>query len=161
MKQATRKKFLDALERLIKGEPDNRELRLKAKDGKLKINDSTVEKEAGLSVGSLRNHSDIKDMVKAKSLTNRVEQSVSTQCPIELLQEEIKKIKKERAQANKKRAEYHELSKSHQKSLAAQASSHIKIVQELMEMVPIYERERAMDKIVRTRPDNVIDGKFR
>lgn len=161
MKQTTRKKFLDALERLIKGEPDNRELRLKAIAGKLKINDSTVEQEAGLSVGSLRNHGDIKTMVKNKSLNNRVEQSESTQCPIELLQEEIKKIKKERAQANKKKAEYHELSKSHQKALAAQAAIHIKMVQELMEMIPVYERENAMDKVVSTRPDNVIDGKFR
>ena len=65
MKESTRNKFLDALERLIKGQPDNRELRLKAKEEKLKINDSTVEKEAGLSVGSLRNHEDIKCMVKA------------------------------------------------------------------------------------------------
>jgi hypothetical protein len=161
MKQATRNKLVDALERLIEGTPDNRELRLKAKDGKLKINDSTVEKEAGLSVGSLRNHGDIKTMVKNKSLNNRVEQSESTQCPIELLQEEIKKIKKERAQANKKKAEYHELSKSHQTALATQAATHIKMVQELMEMIPVYERERAMDKVVSTRPDNVIDGKFR
>jgi hypothetical protein len=30
-----------------------------------------------LSVGALRNHEDIKDMVKAKSLDNRVEQSES------------------------------------------------------------------------------------
>ena len=161
MKQATRKKFLDALERLIKGEPDNRELRLKAKAGKLKINDSTVEQEAGLSVGSLRNHGDIKTMVKNKSLNNRVEQSESTQCPIELLQEEVKKLKKERTQANKKKTEYRELAKSHQKALATQAASHIKMVQELMEMIPVYERENAMDKVVSTRPDNVINGKFR
>ncbi|MDO6488422.1 hypothetical protein Q4503_11965 [Colwellia sp. 6_MG-2023] len=161
MKQATRKKFLDALERLIKGEPDNRELRLKAKAGKLKINDSTVEQEAGLSVGSLRNHGDIKTMVKNKSLNNRVEQSKSTQCPIELLQEEVKKLKKDRTQANKKKTEYHKLAKSHKTALANQAASHIKMVQVLMEMVPVYEREKAMDKVVSTRADNVIDGKFR
>jgi hypothetical protein len=161
MKPATRNKFVDALERLIEGKPDNRELRLKAKEGKLKINDSTVEQEAGLSVGSLRNHGDIKDMVKAKSLTNRVEQSESAQSSIELLEEEVKKLKKDRTQANKKKTEYHKLAKSHKTALAAQASSHIKMVQELMEMIPVYERERAMDNIVRTRPGNVIDGKFR
>ena len=161
MKQATRKKFLDALERLVKGEPDNRELRLKAKAGKLKINDSTVEQEAGLSVGSLRNHGDIKTMVKAKSLTNRVDQSDSVQSPIELLEEEVKELKRKRTQANKMKTEYHNLAKSHKAALSVQASKHIKMVQELMEMIPIYERERAMDKIVRTRPDNVIAGKFR
>lgn len=161
MKQATREKLVDALERLIKGEPDNRNLRVKARAGKLKINNSTVEKEAGLSVGALRNHEDIKDMVKAKSLNNRVEQSKSAQSPIELLQEEVKKIKRERTQANKKKAEYLELAKSHGTALAAQAASHIKMVQELMEMLPVYEREKVMDKVVSTRPDNVIDGKFR
>ena len=161
MKQATRKKLVDALERLIEGTPDNRELRLKAKAGKLKINDSTVKKEAGLSVGSLRNHEDIKDMVKAKSLNNRVQQSESAQSPIELLQEEVKKLKRDRTQANKKKSDYLVLAKSHETAITAQAASHIKIVQELMEMLPVYERERAMDKVVRTRPDNVIDGKFR
>ncbi len=161
MKQATRNKLLDALERLIEGKPDNRELRLKAKEGKLKINDSTVEKEAGLSVGSLRNHGDIKGMIKTKSLTNRVEKSESGESPIELLEGEVKKLKRDRTQANKKKAEYFELAKSHKKALAAQATNHIKMVQELMEMIPIYERERAMDKIVKTRPDNVIEGKFR
>lgn len=41
------------------------------------------------------------------------------------------------------------------------AASDIKMVQELMEMLPIYEGERGMDMVVRTRPDNMIDGKFR
>jgi hypothetical protein len=161
MTQATRKNLVDALERLIKGEPDNRDLRLKAKAGKLKINDSTVEKEAGLSVGSLRNHGDIKTMVKNKSLNKRVEQSESAQSAIELLQEEVKKLKRDRTQANKKKAEYLKLARSHETALVAQAAGHIKMVQELMEMLPVYEREKAMDKVVRTRPDNVIDGKFR
>jgi hypothetical protein len=161
MKQATRKKLVDALERLIKGEPENRELRLKAKAGKLKINDSSVEKEAGVSVGALRNHGDIKTMVKNKSLTNRVEQSESAQSSIELLEEEVKKLKRERTQVNKKKYAYFSLSKNHEKALAVQAANHIKMVQELMEMLPIYERERAMDKVVSTRSDNVIDGKFR
>jgi len=161
MKEATRIKLVDALGRLIAGNPDNRELRLKAKEGKLKVNDSTVEKEAGLSVGSLRNHGDIKDMVKAKSLNKRVEQSESAQSSIELLQEEVKKLKKDKTQANKKKNEYFKLGESHKAALAVQAANHIKMVQELMEMIPINEREKAMDKIVRTRPDNVIDGKFR
>jgi hypothetical protein len=65
MKQATRNKLKDALDRLIQGAPDNRDLRLKAEAGTLKINNFAVEKEAELSVGSIRNHEDIKCMVKA------------------------------------------------------------------------------------------------
>ena len=65
MKQTTRKMFLDALERLIEGKPDNRELKLKAKVGKLKINCRMVEKEAELAVGALRNHEDIKLLLRS------------------------------------------------------------------------------------------------
>jgi hypothetical protein len=65
MIQATRNKLKDALVRLIEGKPANLELRLRAKKGKLKVNDSTVEKEAGLSVGYLRNHEDIKLLLRS------------------------------------------------------------------------------------------------
>jgi len=30
-----------------------------------------------------------------------------------------------------------------------------------MEMIPFKEREKAMDKVVSARPDNIIEGKFR
>jgi len=160
MTESTRKKLIDALDRLIQGKPNNRDLRLKAEKGKLKVNDSTVEKEAGKSVGVLRNHKDIKKMVKAKSLNIRVEQSNTSQTTIELLEEEIKKLKRQRTHANKKKKEYYELSKSHKQSHAVQAAKHIKIVKELMEMIPETQREKAMDKIVHARPDNIIKGKF-
>lgn len=68
MTKATKHKLLEALERLLEGKPENRELRKKAREGKLKINNSTVEKEAGLSVGSLRRHEDVRVMIKTKLL---------------------------------------------------------------------------------------------
>ena len=161
MTQATKSKLVKALGRLLDGSPENRELRKKAREGKLKINNSTVEKEAGLSVGALRRHEDVRVMVESKSLEARAAQDNSNQSPIDVLQAEVKQLKSDKTQANKKKTEYHKLAKSHKTALAAQASSHIKMVQELMEMIPVYERERAMDKIVSTRADNVIDGKFR
>ena len=68
MKTATRKALIEELDRLIAGTPNDRDLRKKAQHGKLKINNSTVEKEAGLSVEALRNHADIKEMIKSNSL---------------------------------------------------------------------------------------------
>lgn len=161
MTQATKNKLIKALERLLEGKPENRELRKKAREGKLKINNSTVEKEAGLSVGALRRHEDIRYMVKDKSLKARVAQDDSSESPIDLLQSEIKQLKNDKTQANKKRKEYLDLSRSHEQALAVQAANHIKIVQELMEMLHESEREKAMDKVVKARPDNLIQGDFR
>lgn len=90
MTQATKQAFIDALDRLIEGEPTNLELKKKAKQGKLKINNNTVEKEAGLSVGSLRNHPDIKEIIKTSSLKAKVDNSKSATSEIELLQQEKK-----------------------------------------------------------------------
>lgn len=161
MTQGTKNNLLKALERLLEGKPENRELRKKAREGKLKINNSSVEKEAGLSVGSLRRHEDVRIMIKAKSLEARVSQDDSNQSPIDVLQAEIKQLKLDKTQANKKKKEYLDLARSHDQALAIQAANHIKMVQELMEMLHESEREKAMDKVVRARPDNLIKGDFR
>lgn len=161
MKTTTRKTLMDALQRLIEGSPNNRELRKKAQSGKLKINNNAVEKEAGLSVGVLRNHPDIKELIKNKSLDVRVGKSNSAQSEIELLQQENKKLKSEKTDLNRLKKKYHESAKNHEKTLAKQAATHIKMVQELMEMLHESEREKAMDKVVKARPDNIIKGSFR
>ncbi|MEZ8087906.1 bacterioferritin comigratory protein [Vibrio sp. F13] len=161
MTQATKNKLIKALERLLEGKPENRELRKKVREGKLKINNISVEKEAGLSVGALRRHEDVQDMVKNKSLEFRVAQDDLSQSPIDVLQAEVKKLKLDKTQANKKKKEYLDLARSHEKALAIQAASHIKMVQELMEMLHESQRVKAMDKVVKARPDNLIKGDFR
>jgi hypothetical protein len=161
MTQATKSKLLKALERLLEGKPENRELRKKAREGKLKINNSAVEKEAGLSVGALRRHEDVQAIIKTKSLENRVSQDTSSQTPIDVLEAEVKQLKQDKTQANKKKKEYLDLARSHERALSTQAANHIKIVQELMEMLHESEREKAMDKVVRARHDNIIKGDFR
>ncbi|WP_368084174.1 bacterioferritin comigratory protein [Vibrio splendidus] len=161
MKTTTKSLLIAALNRLLTDSPHNQELRKKVQCGKLKINNSTVEKEAGLSVGALRNHPDIKDLIQKKSLSARVNKCMSAQSEVELLLEEIKKQKSENTQANRKKKEYLDLARSHEQALATQAANHIKMIQELMEMLPASEREKAMDKVVNTRPDNIVEGNFR
>ncbi|MFW8591057.1 hypothetical protein ACOI22_09670 [Glaciecola sp. 2405UD65-10] len=160
MSQLTKNRLIDALERLLAGQPENRELMRKAREGKLKINPSSVEKEAGLSVGSLRRHLDIRKMVENKSLVSRVANDESSQTPIEVLQAEVKALKNNKTQANKKKKEYLELARSHEKALAIQAASHIKMVQEIMGMLHESQREVAMDKVVNARADNIVKGDF-
>lgn len=160
MKTATRKALIEALERLIAGTPSDRDLRKKAQHGKLKINNNTVEKEAGLSVGALRNHADIKEMIKSKSLEIQVTNNDSASSEIELLQQENKKLKSEKTHLNKLKAKHLADAKKSKDALAKQAAIHINMVKALMEMLPESEREKAMDKIVKARPDNIITGNF-
>lgn len=161
MKNETRNKLLAALERLLNGAPNNRELRLKAEAGKLKVHDSNVEKEAGLSVGALRNHEDIKELIKKQSLELRVNQSETAETATEILDDKNKQLIKDKTRLIKKKKEYRDSSESHKEALAVQAATHIKIVQELVEMVHESEREKLMDKIVSARHDNVVDVNFR
>lgn len=164
MSQITKNKLIKALERLLDGDVTklaSKELRNKARQGKLKINNSNVEKEAGLSAGALRRHDDVVLMIKNKSLEVQVAQDETTDSPIDVLQKEIKSLKGERAQANKKKKEYYDEAQSHKEALAVQAATHIKLVQELMDMLHESQREKAMDKIVSSRPDNIIAPQFR
>ncbi|EJG1692437.1 bacterioferritin comigratory protein [Vibrio parahaemolyticus] len=164
MSQATKKKLIDALERLLSGDVaklTSRELRNKARKGKLKINNSNVEKEAGLSAGALRRHNDVVLMIKNKSLEVQVTQDETADSPIEVLQKEIKALKGERTQANKKKKEYYDEAQSHKDAFAVQAATHIRIVQELMGMLHESQREKAMDKVVNAQPDNIVKGNFR
>ncbi|MEZ8957175.1 bacterioferritin comigratory protein [Vibrio lentus] len=164
MSQITKNKLIKALERLLDGDVaklTSRELRNKARKGKLKINNSNVEKEASLSAGALRRHKDVVLMIKNKSLEVQVAQDETIDSPIEVLQKEIKSLKGERVQANKKKKEYYDETQSHKEALAVQAATHIKMIQELMEMLPASEREKAMDKVVNTRSDNIVEGNFR
>ena len=164
MSQITKNKLIKALERLLDGDVTklaSKELRNKAREGKLKINNSNVEKEAGLSAGALRRHDDVVLMIKNKSLEVQVAQDETTDSPIDVLQKEIQSLKGERAQANKKKKEYYDEAQSHKEALAIQAATHIKVVQELMDMLHESQREKAMDKIVSSRPDNIIAPQFR
>ena len=149
MSQITKTKLISALERLLDGDVTkltSKELRNKARKGKLKINNSNVEKEAGLSAGALRRHDDVVLMIKNKSLEVQVAQDDTADSPAEVLQKEIKSLKRERAQANKKKKKYYDDAYSHKEALALQAATHIKIVQELMNMLLESQREKAMNR---------------
>lgn len=159
MKNATKQALRDALDRLVEGKPTNTELKKRAKKGTLKINDSTVEKEAGKSAGALRNHRDIAEEIKEKALSVRAEQSGQLSNE-ELLKKELKEAKAEKTQLQKKKDEHYKKRKVAEKAQAKDAARHIEIIQGLMRMIPLSEREKAMHTLVNTTADNVIKGKF-
>jgi hypothetical protein len=64
-KKQTNKKLRDALQRLIDKNPTNRELK---KRDNVKINDLNVQKEAGVSIGAIRHHTDVATLIKNHQL---------------------------------------------------------------------------------------------
>lgn len=160
MKQTTRNALINALNRLIQGEPTNIELKKKLRENKLKINNNSVEKEAGLSVGALRNHPDIKKVIEEKSLKAKVDSSESATSKIEFLLLENKNLKSEKTQLNKLKTKHLADTRKSEKAFAEQAARHISMIKNLMEMIPASEREKAMDKVVNARADNIIQGTF-
>jgi len=160
VKQTTRNALINALNRLIQGEPTNIELKKKLRENKLKINNNSVEKEAGLSVGALRNHPDIKKVIEEKSLKAKVDSSESATSKIELLLLENKKLKSEKTQLNKLKTKHLADTRKSEKAFAEQAARHISMIKNLMEMIPASEREKAMDKVVNARAGNIIQGTF-
>jgi len=159
MKDATKQALRDALDRLVEGKPTNTELKKRANKGTLKINDSTVEKEAGKSAGALRNHRDIAEEIKEKALSLRAEKSGQLSNE-ELLKKELKEAKAEKTQLQKKKNEHYKKRKIAEQAQASDAARHIEIIQSLMRMIPLTEREKAMHTLVNTTTDNVIKGKF-
>jgi|TARA_B110000211_G_C14093343_1_gene560891 3-oxoacyl-ACP reductase-like protein len=89
--EVTRKKLIDALQRLVDGDP-------KRLTGKYKINVKSVQEEAGLSLGSAYRYPDVMDTIalakqtQAKKTGNIRKRSVSTD--LERLKEE--KLKEKR-----------------------------------------------------------------
>ncbi len=159
MKDATKQALRDALERLAEGKPTNTELKQKAKKGTLKINKLSVEKEAGTSVGALRNHGDVADEIKDKALSIRAEQSGQLSNE-EFLEKELGEVKAEKTQLQKKKDEHYKQRKIAENAQAKDAARHLEIIQSLMRMIPLHEREKAMHTLVNTTADNIIKGKF-
>ncbi|HHC7129958.1 TPA: hypothetical protein ACN37W_003761 [Vibrio parahaemolyticus] len=60
----TEKRLREALMRLVSNKPTNRELKRKLRDGKLKINVSNVEKEAGLANGAAKRYPETRELIK-------------------------------------------------------------------------------------------------
>lgn len=159
MKDVTRQALLEALDRLIEGKPTNTELKKKAKKGTLKINNISVEKEAGRAVGTLRNHKDITKEIKNKALSVRAEQSGQLS-NVEFLEKELKEARAEKTQLQKKKDEHYSKRKAAEKAQAEDAARHLEIIQGLMRMIPLSEREKAMHTLVNTTTNNIIKGKF-
>lgn len=96
-KQKTALKAIEAIKRIQDGKPNLRKL---LNRDNLKLNQHTVEQEAGLSVGALKHHDDILTMISDINLMGcEQEKTTGTQTDIYLLKQEIIKLKAQKKAA--------------------------------------------------------------
>lgn len=156
--QQTKQSLRDALNRLIKGEPTVAKLKDKLREGTLKINLSSVEKEASKGSGTLRNHGDVKDDIE-KAEYARIngkpniasDSADDTRDEIERLNEKLKdvkgKLKTERRLKNENTDEVHRL----QKAFHNQLDEHHSLTQALFEAIDVVKRQEMMEKLLQNR----------
>jgi hypothetical protein len=143
----TNKALWDALERLKKDQPVCDELKRRPK---LKVNNYAVEKEAGLSVGVLKNHPDVKEAIKEyQDEIAATKHGLSDRADVAALKlAKLKgRLKKEVALKKQNADEVYRLTESMKIELAA----HHQLVKALFDKVPYDERESLMRHV-----DNVV-----
>lgn len=151
--QETKQALFDALERLKANKPTDRELIGKLKSGKLKVNRSSVEKEADKSVGSLRNHSDVVDAItKYTDALSLDEYNVETV-------EDVYKEKLTNEKNNKKHAiglkeKYRIEAEQMKASMKSQLEQHHMITVAMFDLIPLDERKKLIENITK---NNVLE----
>ena len=150
----TNRALWEALDRLKKGQPISSELKERKK---LKVNNYAVEIEAGLSIGVLKNHPDVKKAIKVYQ-----DQLALTEHGLsdyeDVAQYKIKEIrerlKKETEQKKQYVTELDRVNISMKNELAA----HHEVVVAMFNKVPLSEREPLMRNVDNIVPLHKING---
>jgi|TARA_R110001583_G_scaffold192800_1_gene359800 hypothetical protein len=145
----TKSLLLNAVERLKKGEPTEQTLIKKAEDGKLKLNRSTVEKEAGLGSGTLRHHQDVVDIITLSCVGGEEAEQV------DILTKEIRELKDKLKKVNKINKSKIEKVKNMDVALSQQAAQQIMLMAAMLEKIPYDDREQLMKKIISNNVRNI------
>lgn len=153
--QNTKKRLLDALKRLQNNAPTVAALKDKAQAGKLKINRLSVETEADLSVGVLRNHDDVVKLIndsnqKPHAGTTNASMSDAHKQQTKALQEKLKTAKE-------KNIEQQDETKRMSAAMLAQLQQFHMITQAMFEEIPLEDRKLVIDKMKNNRTDNVVN----
>jgi FtsZ-binding cell division protein ZapB len=164
LKERTALRIREAIERIKLGQPKNRELK---KRKNLKLNKSTVEKEADLSTGALRHYPEIiKEINDYQPALKEISASFSddSDASLILLQQEHAKLKQQKKLVNKAKVE--ESSKA--KNLADEIERlkhenvaihqyYTKTIAALFELVPQEKRHLLLSELrVSTASDKVV-----
>lgn len=151
--QETKQALFDALERLKANQPTDRELIGKLKSGKLKVNRSSVEKEADKSVGSLRNHPDVVDAItKYTDALSLDEYNVET--VEDVYKEKLANEKNNKKDAIRLKEKYRTEADKMEASMENQLEQHHMITAAMFELIPLDKRKKLIEKITK---NNVLE----
>ncbi|MGL4579759.1 MAG: hypothetical protein ACRCVP_12800 [Shewanella xiamenensis] len=151
-KERTAEKFRAAIKRILNQQPVNRILQQKLREGKaLKLNPTNVEKEAGLSYGSTKNHPgilrEIDEHNKPKA-DNKVSTSKEKATTAEL-RKEIKELKKKLQEKTNDYDTLEDVNKKLHEYCRGMISA-------LFEKIPQEQREGLFKEHINTDGDNVV-----
>ena len=151
--QETKQDLFDALERLKANQPTARKLIGKLKAGKLKVNRSSVEKEADKSVGSLRNHPDVVDAItKYTDALSLDEYNVET--VEDVYKEKLANEKNNKKHAVELKEKYRIEAEQMKASMKSQLEQHQMITAAMFELIPLDKRKELIEKITK---NNVLE----
>jgi hypothetical protein len=146
--QETKQALFDALERLKANQPTDRKLIGKLKAGKLKVNRSSVEKEADKSVGSLRNHPDVVDAItKFTDAISFDEYNVET--VEDVYKEKLANEKNNKKDAIRLKEKYRTEADKMEASMENQLEQHHMITAAMFELIPLDKRKELIEKITK------------
>ena len=160
-KEKTALKAIEAIKRIQDGKPNHRKL---LNRDNLKLNQHTVEQEAGLAVGALKHHDDILTMISDINLMGcEQEKTTGTQTDIYLLKQEIIKLKAQKKAAITGKKDAIALKKSYAEQLETLKyenkmlhQHHAEVVSALFDLIPQEDREGIVIKAMSHGNTNVV-----
>ncbi|ROQ74300.1 hypothetical protein [Vibrio crassostreae] len=145
-KERSNKAMLDAIERIVSGTYTSQDLK---KQKVVRLNDKNVQIEAGLTLGAIRHHPDIKKrIVDINNARNELDKVSELQTKVDKLKKENTKLKAENAALNLK-------IKRDADSWEEKLASHHQAITALFFKIPLADREEAIKTIDMSNKDNV------
>ncbi|MBD57035.1 hypothetical protein [uncultured Pseudoalteromonas sp.] len=151
----TEQEFLTALNRLKAKSPTHPELQVLLKNNKLKINNYTVEREAGKSKSALKHYPHIRELIKYATFDSEVDKDA-----IEILEEKVKKSREIIKALRQSKKNQQEVITRLNKAMAAQLAQQHAICQALFDLVPDENKEellRTINEKVSNLNNNVLE----
>jgi len=165
-KEKTAKKARDAIQRIINGIPTNKELKSRSN---LKLNQSTVEKEAGISVSALKHHTDILDEIIeinspiTEPTLDTLENNSNEARKVYLLNKKIETLKSQKKAAIKAKNTAIDLNKEYSAEIVklkfdnkALHSHHAQVVSAMFDIIPIEKLGKFVPKVNLDQKDNIV-----
>ncbi|MFT5297241.1 MAG: hypothetical protein ACI9YH_003272 [Colwellia sp.] len=165
-KEKTAKRAREAIQRIVNGIPTNKVLKNR---NNLKLNQSTVEKEAGLSVSALKHHGDILTEIDninspiAETTLATLESNSNETVKVYLLNKKIETLKEQKKSAIKAKKAAIDLNKEYLAAIAklkydnnALHSHHAQVVSAMFEIIPLDKLGQFVSKVNLGQNDNVI-----